>query len=264
MSDFSAPRANLVRARFDGGMEFRSADSSSGPMLAGHFSQFNSLYPVSSFWEGDFMERVAPGAFLDTIKNDRSSMRVLYDHGRDPTLGNKPLGPIDTLEEDSEGPYYEVPLLDTDYNRDFVIPTLEGRLMSGEKRGSQLGASFRFEVTNEDWAQKPKPSKNNPAGLPERTITGAKVFEFGPVTFPASASASAGMRSMSDDFIESLRNDPKFVARLTERCGLKATEYILSSTASGEDIAANARDASRGPSTRTKAQLQTIKEFAEL
>lgn len=261
MDDFSAPKNNLVRARFGQGVELRAADASSGPTLIGHFSQFNSWYPISSMWEGDFMERVAPGAFTDTIKNDIESMRVLYDHGRDPQLGNKPLGPIATLEEDSDGPYYEVPLLDTDYNREFVIPALEGRLISGEKTGSQLGASFRFEVINEEWAQKPKASKMNPTGLPERTITQAKVFEFGPVTFPASAGASAGMRSLSDEFIQSLRTDPAFVARLTDRTSLPVVEQFLSSlapTGSNGGAAQNASEASTGHSTRTHSQRRAL------
>lgn len=261
--DFSAPKDNLIRARFGEGIELRGVDDSSGPMLVGHFSRFNSWYPVSSMWEGDFLEQVAPGAFDQTIKDDRSSMKVLYDHGFDPTLGNKPLGPITTLEADAEGPYYEVPLLDTDYNRDFVIPALEGRLMSGEKTGSQLGASFRFQVIEEEWNQKPKPSKTNPTGLPERTITQAKVFEFGPVTFPASGAASAGIRSLSDQFIDRIHNDPRFVARFTERAGLKAVEHILSSTAPGgteADDAANATTAPGGTSTRTTAQLRAIEE----
>lgn len=266
MSDFSAPKDNLVRARFGEGVELRSGTDSSGPMLVGHFSQFNSWYSVSSMWEGDFLERVAPGAFTDTIKNDLSSMRVLYDHGFDPTLGNKPLGPITKLEEDSEGPYYEVPLLDTDYNRDFVIPALEGRLMSGEKTGSQLGASFRFQVMNEAWEDQPKVSKDNPKGLPQRTITQARVFEFGPVTFPASAGASSGIRSLSDQFIDRLHTDSRFVARFTERAGLTAVEHILSSTARGAtdgDIAPNAPGASDGSTTRTQAQLWAVIEDLE-
>jgi hypothetical protein len=41
--------------------------------------------------------------------------------------------------------------------------------------------------------------------LPERTITRAKVMEFGPVTFPANPDATAGMRSMTDHYYEQLK-----------------------------------------------------------
>ena len=54
---------------------------------------------MSSRFEGDFLERVAPGATADTIRDDRDAMRVLFDHGMDAQIGNKVLGPIDVLEE---------------------------------------------------------------------------------------------------------------------------------------------------------------------
>jgi phage head maturation protease len=45
-------------------------------------------------------------------------------------------------------------------------------------------------------------SSYNPTGLPERTITEAKVMEFGPVTFPAYEGATAGVRSLTDWYLE--------------------------------------------------------------
>src|SRR5207344_2409897 len=94
-------------------MELRSADESpdgSLGVLAGRFSEFGRWYKVSSRFEGDFMERVAPGATVDTIRDDVSSMRVLFDHGMDAQIGNKVLGPIASLDERSDGPWYDVPL----------------------------------------------------------------------------------------------------------------------------------------------------------
>jgi phage head maturation protease len=73
-----------------------------------------------------------------------------------------------------------VPLLDTSYNRD---------LLPGLKDGV-YGASFRFQVMKEELKQDPGVSDHNPKGLPERTITEARVMEFGPVTFPAYAGAT--------------------------------------------------------------------------
>jgi HK97 family phage prohead protease len=133
------------------------------------------------------MERVAPGAFLRTFVEDRASMRVLLQHGRDPQLGEKPLGPILTLREDEHGAYYEVPLFDG-------VPSL---VVEGLRAG-QYGASFRFRVLLEEIAEQPEPSDYNPLGLPERTIQDAQVLEFGPVTFPAYPDATAGVRSLSD------------------------------------------------------------------
>jgi hypothetical protein len=122
-------------------------------------------------------------------------MRVLFDHGMDAQIGNKVLGPIDSLVERSDGPHYEVPLFDTSYNRD---------LLPGLKAGV-YGASMRMRVTGDEWDDKPARSDANPDGIPERTITAMKVLEFGPVTFPANPGASAGVRSGTDDFYHRLR-----------------------------------------------------------
>ena len=91
--------------------------------------------------------RVAPGAYSKTFKENRDGIRVLFQHGRDPQVGDKPLGPITTLKEDpngrstgAAGAYYEVPLLDTNYNRE-LLPGLKENLYD---------ASFRFQVMREE------------------------------------------------------------------------------------------------------------------
>ncbi len=190
MSEPSFPRDDLVRAVYPGA-EMREADDSDGlGTLTGHFSVFDSWYEVDSLYEGRFLESIAPGAFAQTIAEDRDSMRVLLNHGTDPQAGDKPLGPIESLEEDKRGPRYAVSLLDTSYNRD-IAPGLKAGL---------YGSSFRFSVREESWDNEPKKSRRNPLGLPERTITNARVMEFGPVTFPANPAATAGMRSLTDEW----------------------------------------------------------------
>jgi HK97 family phage prohead protease len=187
---------DVVRA-LSAAPELRAAatgDSSIG-LLSGHFSAFGNWYRVSSYWEGDFLESTAAGFTAQTIAEDRDGMRVLFDHGFD-SIGNKVLGPIQDLREDETGPYYEVPLFDTSYNRD---------LLPGLKAGV-YGASFRMRVLEDSWNDEPDPSDYNPKGLPERTITRAKVMEFGPVTFPANPEASASVRSVTDQFYERLRS----------------------------------------------------------
>jgi hypothetical protein len=42
----------------------------------------------------------------------------------------------------------------------------------------------------------------NPDGIPERRITEARLYEFGPVTFPANPNATASIRSTTDDFYQ--------------------------------------------------------------
>lgn len=180
------PRDNIIRAVLPG-VELRAAAEDGGPRkLVGHFARFNEWTEINSMWEGRFMERIAPGAFAKTFRDNRDNIKVLFDHGHDPSIGNKPLGPIRALEEDEEGARYEVDMLDTSYNRD-LIPALEAGL---------LGASFRFRVVREDVEDNPK-RVSNEQGLPERTIKEVSVAEFGPVTFPAYSGATAGVRSVS-------------------------------------------------------------------
>jgi HK97 family phage prohead protease len=159
--------------------------------MFGHFAVFDRWTEIDSFWEGHFLERIARGAFKKTFRELGRRIKPLFQHGMDPQVGDKPLGPAETLREDETGAYYEVPLLDTSYNRD-LIPGLEAGL---------YGASFRFSVMREEWVEEPGQSEHNPAGLPERTLKELRVPEFGPVTFPAYEEATAGIRSLTDEFI---------------------------------------------------------------
>jgi HK97 family phage prohead protease len=158
------------------------------------FSRFNTWYRVDSFWEGTFMERTLPGTFAQTISEDRESMRVLFDHGHDPQIGNKVLGAISDLREDPDSPIGEVPLFDTAYNRE-LLPGL---------RAGVYGSSMRFRVTGESWDEEPGKSAHNPDGIPERTITKARTMEFGPVAFPANPDSTATMRSLTDSYYDRL------------------------------------------------------------
>ena len=218
----SHPTDNLVRLRYDvDAVELRddsgSADGS-GRTMFGHFAVFDSWTEINSIFEGRFLERIRPGAFRETFRERANQIRVLYDPGHDPSIGNKPLGAPDVLREDKRGAYYESELFDSSYV-DELLPAL---------RAGQLGASFRFRVSGEEWNEPKRANERNPDKLPERSITSIDLFEFGPVTFPAYADASAGVRSVTDDFLQHFE-DPMFVARFTERAGLLVTEKVLAS-----------------------------------
>jgi hypothetical protein len=150
-----------------------------GKQLVGHFATFDEWYEVDSMLEGHFLESISLQAFDATIADSRSQMKVLYDHGQDPQIGNKILGSITDLRSDAKGPAYTVDMFDTSYNRD-LRPGLEAGV---------YGSSFRFTVEDDQWDKAPRRSEYNPTGIPERTITQARVYEFGPVTFPANPRA---------------------------------------------------------------------------
>lgn len=184
------PRDDLFRARSVGPDLTDPQSSDSIGLLSGHFTPFEQWTEIDSVYEGRFMERIVPGALSKTITESVRNMRVLYDHGKDPSIGNKVLGPIDDLREDEYGAFYAVPLYDTSYNRD-LLPGL---------RDKAYGASYRFRVVRDEWVDRPARSEHNPDGIPERTLREVAVYEFGPVTFPAYAGASSGVRSLTDHF----------------------------------------------------------------
>jgi HK97 family phage prohead protease len=153
--------------------------------MYGHFARFGEWTTIDSY-EGHFMERVAPGAFENTFKE--RTPKVLFQHGRD-AIGKQPLGRATVVREDDEGAYYEVPL----------FPSVPGLLVDGLRSGA-YGASFNFSVVREDLDQRPMRSAHNPDGVPERTLREVKVFEFGPVTFPAYEGATSGLRAIEVGF----------------------------------------------------------------
>lgn len=184
------PARTLVRAAGADGM----------PFLDVAFSPFNRWYEISSWWEGDFMERTVRGAFAKTMKEQRDNVKILYDHGYDPQIGNKVLAAVEELTEDADTARGGGELLDTSYVRD---------LLPGLQRGV-YGSSFRFRVIKDEWNDEPGVSEHNPKGLPERSITEVRLFEFGPVTFPANPEATAGVRSLTDAYHERARSrDPQ-------------------------------------------------------
>lgn len=188
-----------------GGTDTTPAEDGSLGRLWVRFSPFNTPYEINSFWEGRFIEHTEPGAFKKTISESKRtdgtfSTKVLFNHGGDFNIGDKPLGVPDRMSEINadgyHGPELEANLLDTSYNRD-LLPGL---------RANAYGSSFMFEVIRESWNNEPEASDTNPEALPERSIQEVRLFEAGPVTWPASPTASAGMRSrcLTDGWMERL------------------------------------------------------------
>ena len=195
---------SVIRA-MQPGPELREDEGSDGRTLFGHFAVFDRWTEINSTFEGNFMERIAPGAFRKTFKESRARIRALFQHGHDPVLGDKPIGRIDELREDEEGAYFEVGLYDG-------MPDL---VMAGLRDGA-YGSSFRFSSMREDFPERPaEASEHNPKGLRERTIKELRLFEFGPVTFPAYADATASVRSLTDHFVfEWIERNPDEVRSL--------------------------------------------------
>jgi HK97 family phage prohead protease len=159
-------------------VEFRASDNNGSlGVLEGYAAVFNNDTVIDS-WEGHFIERLAPGAFARTLKQRGEQVKVLFNHGFDPQIGDKPLGKPRMMEERDRGLWVEVPLDDTSYNRDLVASLRSGALD---------GMSFRFSVKRED--------VDESGSMPVRTLQEVVLYEFGPVTFPAYEATTAGIRA---------------------------------------------------------------------
>jgi hypothetical protein len=151
--------------------------------LYGDLARFNEWAEVDTY-NGSYLERIAPGAFDKTLKESRASLKVLFNHGMDAQLGQKMLGQITDLRTTKNAVQYEVRLFDG-------LRTEHPLLLDGLRAG-EYGSSFKFEVINDER------ERGDP---PRRTITELKLYEFGPVTFPAYKAATAGVRSQADMWI---------------------------------------------------------------
>lgn len=177
-----APREDLIR------MSTELRHDEDGNTLVGYAAVFDDWTEIDS-WEGRFRERLTRGAFRKTLRDNGVGVKVLFNHGMDPSIGDKPLGRAKILREDERGLYVEVPLDDTSYNRDIKALL---------KSGALDGMSFRMTVTRDDWDKLD-------SDLPERTIKEVRLYEFGPVTFPAYAATEAGVRAHAPRAFEAWR-----------------------------------------------------------
>jgi len=154
------------------------AEGDDTPMIEGHGALFNEE-TVIGMW---FRERILPGAFKDSLAND--DIRVFYNHDPNFILGRTSAGTA-TIEEDKKGLRYEV-----------TPPAARADVVESIKRGDITGSSFAFTVESDDdeeWDY----SETKKGMLPLRTIKRAKLYETGPVAFPAYENTTVSARAVS-------------------------------------------------------------------
>ena len=130
--------------------------------------------------EGAFVETIARGAFRKTLREGRPVLQ--FDHGKHPMIGSLPIGKIEQLREDDHGLHVRARL----HTSELFAPVREAIAS-----GAIGGMSFRFSVVQEDWTD-PKSAR----ALPQRTVREVKLYELGPVVWPAYAATSVGVRDL--------------------------------------------------------------------
>lgn len=152
-------------------VELREADGR--PQISGYAAMFNQPTKIASW----LTEAIADTAFDDALARG-DNVRVLGNHNPDNLLGTTANGTA-RVRKDEKGLRFEADLPDTQYARD---------LRTLIKRGDVRGSSFQFVVTGH------KIEKHDD-GTITRTITSTKLYDVGPVTFPAYEGTSAEARS---------------------------------------------------------------------
>ena len=148
--------------------------------IIGYGAVFNSL----SEDLGGFKELIMPGAFADVLGDD---VRSMFNHDPNLILGRTNSGTL-ALAEDDIGLRYETDPPDTQYARD---------LEASIDRGDVDQSSFGFRVLEESWRH---PTEDEP--LPIRVIHKfQRLYDVGPVTFPAYPTTSAGVRDMAKQLL---------------------------------------------------------------
>lgn len=140
--------------------------------ITGHAAVFNQDADIG----GWFTERIAPGAFDQTIRED--DIRALWNHNPDIVLGRNKAGTL-ALSEDDRG-----------LAVDIDPPASAAREVESVERGDVSQMSIGMFVMDDEW------HKEN--GVRHRTIKRAQLFDVSPVTFPAYTGTDVQVRSAAE------------------------------------------------------------------
>ena len=183
--------------------EFRVEQREDGKkLIRGHAAVFNSETDL-----GWFRERIAPGAFSESIGKD--DVRALFNHDENFILGRNKAGTL-TMREDEQGLYVEIDPPDTQVGRDLVTSI---------ERGDISQMSFGFQTIKDSWETEENAAKDL------RTLEKVKLWDVSPVTFPAYQETDVAVRShdcWSQSKAESLKYKPFKTALLRRRLALIA------------------------------------------
>lgn len=153
------------------GMEIR-VDDGEKPKLVGYAAKTGVWADLH--W---FKEKIKKGAFSDVLEDD---VRCLKNHDPNLILGRTTNETL-RMEENTVGLHYEDDLPDTNVGRD---------IREEVKRKDITGCSFAFRVAEDEWKY------FEDERVPERTIIKLKrLFDVGPVTYPAYSDTTVAARS---------------------------------------------------------------------
>ena len=152
-------------------MESRALDGAGGTIF-GHAAVFDTL----SLDLGGFREKIAPGAFAESIKNDDVVALFAHDQRKLP-MGRLGAGTL-RLEENSRGLAFEIDMPGT---------ALAESYLEAIRRGDVYQASFSFFTLEDQWETE--------GGTAVRTLIKVRLTDVSPVTFAAYPATDVGVRT---------------------------------------------------------------------
>lgn len=167
----------------------RALEDSDGNNMVGYSVVFNQWTRIND-QDGEYMERVLPGATAKSIKERGDRIIVQFDHGHHPLVGSIPVAAPRAVWEDEHG-LFGWDRLHQSWLFEPVREAIQSRSIKGQ--------SFRFSVsdTGHTWT---KPGRD---GLRRRDLTELTIYERGPVVWPAyvgtEVAVRALVRAMPDD-----------------------------------------------------------------
>lgn len=177
-------------------IELRIEGEGDNKRLVGYAAKFNRWSVDLGIWE-KFREKIAPGAFTETIKD--SDTRALKNHDPNLILGRTSSGTL-RLVENKTGLKFEIDMPNTSTGLD---------VLEEVRRGDITGCSFAFTVDEDSW-------KYLEDGSVERTINKVgELFDVGPVTYPAYPDTTVAARSL-EAFQGSIEKEKREAAEKTE------------------------------------------------
>lgn len=176
-----ATQTRELRSFTSTSLEFRDT-ASGGFTFDGIASVTNTPYAVRDQW-GDYNETIAPGAFTKTLK-EKADVRLLINHEGTPLARTK----SGTLKLSASPDLRAVAELDP------ANPKVQ-EIRSAMSRGDLDQMSIGFRVHRQEWN----------GDYTERTIREVELFDVSVVTYPASPTTTASLRSF-DQFMRSIKD----------------------------------------------------------
>jgi HK97 family phage prohead protease len=222
--------SNNIDRRFVVGAEIRASADDNTLVINARAVKYGALSLPNVPCRGG-RERIASGAFRDSIASG-SDVLALYQHDQNqPPLGRLKNGSLKLVDKDNDGLYFQIRLNPAvQFHRDIHALVKDGSIDS---------CSFGFQCEDEDWSDDKDESGER---FTLRTVKRAKLLDCSLVLSPAygDGATSAQARNISYRFNQPAQRPKSFEDLIKERTG---KEYRAPRIALNEDALLRAKAA---------------------